>query len=144
MGWRFYTPEVVGKKLRELREKRKLSLRQVEIRTGIKYSYLALIEQGKRKLKKKELFQKLASLYGVHPSSFMVSFEDWEHKTMKPTLTENESFVLSAFRRLGEDDKKELMNYLNFKLTKKKIYLSRPDFKQPRARRRGGASKTPR
>ena len=51
--------------LKELREKAELTIRQVEIKSGISNSYLSLIENGKRGIPKPSILKKLAPVYKV-------------------------------------------------------------------------------
>jgi transcriptional regulator with XRE-family HTH domain len=54
-----------GEYLKELRIRQKLSLRDVSDKTGMSYSYLAQIENGKRNPPGHELMNKLATVYHV-------------------------------------------------------------------------------
>lgn len=54
-----------GEYLKLLRGKQRMSLRDVERRTGVSNAYLGQIEQGKRPPPHPNILKKLASLYGV-------------------------------------------------------------------------------
>ena len=54
-----------GEYLKGLREKQRMSLRDVERRTGVSNAYLGQIEQAKRPPPHPNILKKLASLYGV-------------------------------------------------------------------------------
>ncbi len=54
-----------GAYLRRLRLEQRLSIREVEGKTGVSNSYLALIEQGKRGPPGAEILKKLAPVYNV-------------------------------------------------------------------------------
>ena len=57
--------EEFGNYLRRLRQEQRLSLREVEGMAGVSNSYLALVEQGKRKPPGAEILKKLAPIYDV-------------------------------------------------------------------------------
>ena len=54
-----------GKYLKELRNNQKLSLRDVEAKGGISPSYLAQIEQGRRRPPGPDILKRLAPVYDV-------------------------------------------------------------------------------
>jgi len=56
--------EELGDSLRELRKKKRLSLRDVEQETGVSGSYLSQVEQEKRH-PSAELLRKIAPTYGA-------------------------------------------------------------------------------
>lgn len=57
--------ERLSKELKDLRETKKLSLREVEKRTGISNAYLSQLERGDAENPTPQKLQKLASCYGV-------------------------------------------------------------------------------
>ena len=54
-----------GRYLRELRERSRYSLRNVESYTGISNSYISMLENGKRSYPSHSMLQRLAKLYRV-------------------------------------------------------------------------------
>lgn len=57
-------PEQLGNYLRELRNRKRLTLREVEEQSGASGSYLSQVEQGKRQ-PSAELLRKIAPTYGA-------------------------------------------------------------------------------
>ncbi len=57
-------PETLGDSLRELRTRKRLTLREVEEKSGASGSYLSQVEQGKRH-PSAELLRKIAPTYGA-------------------------------------------------------------------------------
>jgi HTH-type transcriptional regulator, competence development regulator len=58
------SPEELGNHLRELRRRKRLSLRRVQEETGASGSYMSQVEQGKRH-PSGELLRKIAPTYGA-------------------------------------------------------------------------------
>jgi len=58
------SPEQLGNYLRELRNRKRLTLREVEEQSGASGSYLSQVEQGKRH-PSAELLRKIAPTYGA-------------------------------------------------------------------------------
>src|SRR5687768_10526852 len=56
-----------GKYLRALRERKRLTLRDVQAEAGISTGYLSLVEAGERNPPAAEFLRKLARLYQVNP-----------------------------------------------------------------------------
>jgi transcriptional regulator with XRE-family HTH domain len=54
-----------GTYLKNLRDKSELSLRDVAARSGMSYSYLNLIEHGRRNIPGADILKRLAPVYGV-------------------------------------------------------------------------------
>lgn len=66
-------PVEFGKYLKELRECRKLTTRQVENFCGVSNSYLSLIENGKRGIPSPDILNKLAPVYRIQYEDLMVA-----------------------------------------------------------------------
>ena len=62
--------EVDGPKLRELRRRRMLSLRELEQRSGVAFDNINKLENDKRRAQPRTL-RKLAEALGVEPSELM-------------------------------------------------------------------------
>jgi transcriptional regulator with XRE-family HTH domain len=58
------SPEQIGSYLRDLRNQKRLTLREVEKESGASGSYLSQVEQGKRR-PSADLLRKIASTYGA-------------------------------------------------------------------------------
>lgn len=54
-----------GRYLRELRESRGLSTRQVKLQSGVSNAYISLLENGERGIPSPEILEKLARVYRV-------------------------------------------------------------------------------
>ena len=92
-----------GEYLKSLRERRKLSLRDVAARTGMSYSYLTQIEHGRRNAPGAELLKRLAPVYGVPVRDLLKAagyLEDSEPD--KLSLSEEEE-VEMAFQYVKND-----------------------------------------
>lgn len=74
-----------GPYLRQLRETRRYSLRQVQREAGISPGYLSLIEQGKRGVPHLSLLQRLAQVYGVSVSELLTKAGVGEGELPAPT-----------------------------------------------------------
>jgi transcriptional regulator with XRE-family HTH domain len=87
-----------GEYIKNLREQRKLSLRDVAAKTGMSYSYLTKIEHGGRKAPGPELLKRLAPVYGVSVRDLLkaAGYMD-DTQPAKPSLSEEEE-VDRAFR----------------------------------------------
>lgn len=58
-------PEHIGEILKELRQKRRLTLRDVQALTGVSNAYISQIESGKRGIPNFNILSKLAKAYRV-------------------------------------------------------------------------------
>ncbi|MHB8122648.1 MAG: helix-turn-helix domain-containing protein [Desulfuromonadaceae bacterium] len=67
------SPDNFGKYLKQLREDRGLTIRQVETYTGVSNSYLSLLENGKRGIPSPDILKKIAFIYKVTYEELMVS-----------------------------------------------------------------------
>lgn len=60
-----------GKYIKKLRDERNLSLRQVDLYSGVSNSYLSMLENGKRKIPSPDVLKKLAEAYKVDYNQLM-------------------------------------------------------------------------
>lgn len=67
---------VIGRRLREVRVWRGLSLRSVAELSGLSASYLSLIERGRRPVERRSMLEALAAALRVAPSELGASFPD--------------------------------------------------------------------
>jgi transcriptional regulator with XRE-family HTH domain len=67
--------EVDGAKLRELRRRRMLSLRELEQRSGVAFDNINKLENEKRRAQPRTL-RKLAEAFGVEPHELMKGEDD--------------------------------------------------------------------
>ncbi len=63
--------EVDANKLRQLREARILSLRELEAESGVSYNTIWFIEAGRRKRTHPSTIRKLAAALGVEPQELL-------------------------------------------------------------------------
>ncbi|MFH0914989.1 MAG: helix-turn-helix domain-containing protein [bacterium] len=106
--------ELVGEKLRRLRQDRSLSLQEVCERSGGSFvvSTLSAYERGKRSLSLERLYE-LASIYGQSPMSILDIEDDPEFQR---TLTRNGPLRirLDSLERLAPEERQPLEKYLEF------------------------------
>jgi transcriptional regulator with XRE-family HTH domain len=79
-------PDSIGKRLKELREKRNLSVRALAKRSGVPQSTLSLIERGKRQGSglSLETAKKLCWALGVGIGELAGLYEDEESQQLTP------------------------------------------------------------
>jgi transcriptional regulator with XRE-family HTH domain len=106
--------ELVGERLRRLRQDRDMSLQEVCDRSGGSFvvSTLSAYERGKRSLSLERLVE-LAEIYGLSPTSLLELEEDIEGPS---TLNRNRPLRirLDLLDRLTPDERRPLENYLAF------------------------------
>ena len=106
--------ELVGEKLRRIRQERGLSLQEVCSRSGDSFvvSTLSAYERGKRSLSLERL-RELASVYGQSPMSIL-DIED--EPEFQRTLTSNTPLRirLEGLERLSPEERRPLETYLSF------------------------------
>lgn len=91
-----------GEYLKELRTRQNLALRDVSEKTGMSYSYLAQIENGKRNPPGPELMKKLAPLYRVPVAELMKAAGYLEDQGLEPRLSDAQE-VDMAFKYVMSD-----------------------------------------
>ena len=104
--------ERLGDVLRQKREELKLSLRQVQDKTGISNAYLSQLENHKITQPSPSILGKLAELYGVSYGRLM-------RLTGYPVVpSQVKSEILfrtsSGLEEISPEEEKELMEYLRF------------------------------
>lgn len=106
--------ELVGEKLRRMRQDRGMSLQEVCTRSGGSFvvSTLSAYERGKRSLSLERLCE-LAAIYGQSPMTIL-DIED--EPEFQRALTNNGPLRirLGSLARLGEEERKPLETYLSF------------------------------
>jgi len=106
--------ELVGEKLRRLRQDRGFSLQEVCERSGGSFvvSTLSAYERGKRSLSLERLYE-LASIYGQSPMSILDIEDDPEFQR---SLTRNGPLRirLDSLHRLSPEERQPLETYLGF------------------------------
>ncbi|MDV2988779.1 helix-turn-helix transcriptional regulator [Dehalogenimonas sp. THU2] len=104
-----------GTYVRQLRKKQGLSLRTVSQQTGISYSYLSQIEQGRRNPPGPDLMKRLASVYQVTQKDLLRAAGYLEENN-EPTLSDEQE-VEMAFNYVMNDPRYKSGTRMNGKLT---------------------------
>lgn len=106
--------ELVGEKLRRLRQDRNLSLQEVCDRSGGAFvvSTLSAYERGKRSISLERLLE-LADIYGLSPTTLLELEDDGE---FQGTLSRNRPLRIRIdhLDRLSEAERQPLETYLEF------------------------------
>ena len=104
-----------GKFLKQLREERNMTLRDVEEQAHISNAYLSQVENGLRSVPTMKILAKLADAYGVPVSHLAEQAEaeireqDMETQSVPAPDTQ---FVCRGYETLSEDNKKALKSFL--------------------------------
>lgn len=110
--------KTLGQVLKNQREIKDLSLRQVEKLTNVSNAYLSQLENDKINNPSVGTLHKLASFYKIEFDSLLVAaglIKGEKAKNIKPAS----SFALSS-ENLTEDEEEELIDYLKYIRQKKK------------------------
>ncbi len=120
---------VFGKYIKDLREDRHLSLRQVEAETGISNSYLSQIERGERDIPNTNILVRLADLYGVSFQSLAQIAGIQASAFFNPAKRKNvivnnipapdEKFIVREYKKLNDQNKELLKTFLQFLVQRK-------------------------
>ncbi len=114
---------VFGKYIKDLREDRQLSLRQVESETGISNSYLSQIERGDRDIPNSKILVKLVDLYGITFQSLAevagMQAALAKRSSRKKELSINipspdEKYITKEYKKLSEVNKGHLKAFLQY------------------------------
>ena len=108
----------LGAKLKELRCLYQLTLRQVEISTGISNAYLSQLENDKISKPSANILYKLSNLYDIELDNLLISAGIIE-KTPSPNKL-LKSVALSSESTLTQEEEEELLEYLLFIRQKQK------------------------
>jgi transcriptional regulator with XRE-family HTH domain len=104
-----------GQYLQDLRLKANLSLRQVELKTGVSDSYLSQLENGKRGYPKPAILKKLAPVYKVSYQNLLKAagiIESGEFVYTPPEDTSPLESVIREFRAMKKDEQYETIKKL--------------------------------
>ena len=104
----------IGRKLREIRTARKLSLRQVQNLTNgrVQHSHLSQIETGKVGCPSVAVLRELANAYGLHLGSLLGALDIIE--ATPPAQNPEEDLINMYIRRLPEEQVPELTAFVKF------------------------------
>lgn len=104
-----------GKFLRELREDRKMTLRDVEEKIHISNAYLSQVETGERSIPTVRILAKLAECYGC-PVATLTNAAEGELKHEKSKSNEppapGAEFICRGYENLSEPNKQALKKFL--------------------------------
>lgn len=96
-----------GLYIRKLRNEKKLTIRQLELYSGVSNSYLSQLENGKRGIPSAEVLKKLSSPLGVTQSELMIKagYIDEAYAYEKPSqLTDkDERDIAKRMKKMKED-----------------------------------------
>ena len=107
--------ELVGEKLRRMRQERGLSLQEVCDRSGGSFvvSTLSAYERGKRSLSLERLSE-LASIYGQSPTSILDIESEPDFQQRSITSNGPLRISLQSLERLDPEERRPLETYLTF------------------------------
>jgi len=101
--------KTVGNILKDQRERKRLTLREVEIQSGISNAYLSQLENDKIKKPSANTLYKLSELFGVNFDDLMVAAGIVEKKRET-----NNSFSFSSEQNVTKEEEAELLKYLKY------------------------------
>ena len=112
--------EDFGEKLRQYRNIKGLTLREVEKGTGVSNAYLNQMEQGKVKEPSPHILYKLATFYGA-PYENLLKLAGYIVPTKAIPTKKAIGVAFSLLKDLAPEEEEELLKYLEFIRQKKKI-----------------------
>jgi transcriptional regulator with XRE-family HTH domain len=109
---------VFGDYLRQLREDRQYTLRDVEQMAQVSNAYLSQVERGERGIPHFKVLKRLAEAYGVPLSAIIQAAEQ---ETRRPAVPPKQpapdaAFVSRGYEKLPEEKRQELKNFLQYLL----------------------------
>lgn len=105
--------EYIGQRLRELRKSKGLSQQDVADRLGIPQSNLSRIENGKQRLN----LTVLAGILSIYEME-MDDFFSFSPEGPARPLDGEEQRILNFYRRLDEEGRQEVREFLEFKVSR--------------------------
>lgn len=127
-----------GGVLKELRKKRNMTLRDVELATGISNPYLSQIERGERGIPTVKFLRRLADVYHVSVNKLIeVGTREMNNKSINLKEVDQDTvFVSKGFEKLSKKSKSVLKSFLSYLLeeersirNKKQHYITTDDSK---------------
>lgn len=109
-----------GNYLRNKREERKLSVRQLNTYSGVSHSYISQVERGNRGVPSPDILKKLSKPLGVDYEELMVkaghidvySKENAENKEIRDEIIEAKLKIAEEIIKLPEDKRKIIEDLL--------------------------------
>lgn len=101
----------VGGKIRSLRKERLLTQSELAQRIGVQQSDLCRMENGEYKVSLETLF-KILGVFGMEIGEF------FHEPSVAPTADEQSQELVRMFRRLDDDGRAEVLEYLRFKFSR--------------------------
>lgn len=114
--------ETLGKTLKNTRENVALTLREVEIATGISNAYLSQLENEKIKKPSASILYKLADVYKIDLNVLLYAagiIEKKDNLEDKPKQTLLEREIAFYKDKLSENEEKEVVDFIKFLRYKK-------------------------
>jgi transcriptional regulator with XRE-family HTH domain len=107
-----------GEVLKELRKKRNMTLRDVELATGISNPYLSQIERGERGIPTVKFLRRLADVYHVSVNKLIeVGTREMNNKSVNLKQVDQDTvFVSKGFEKLSKKSKSVLKSFLSYLL----------------------------
>lgn len=105
-------PKTLGQVLKEEREKRRLSLREVEGRTGIRNAHLSQIENGTIVQPEMAMLWELASLYGLDYTRLLRLAGYAKGPETSGRQRQRTTVALRALGELSPRDQAEALRYM--------------------------------
>ncbi len=121
--------EEFGKYIRELRKQRNLTIRQLELYSGVSNSYLSQLENGKRGIPSAEILKKLSGPLNITQNELMIAagyIDEDEEKDLdyyKKKISKEFPDIDLMFKDLNSltaEDLREVYEYIKFKMSQKK------------------------
>jgi HTH-type transcriptional regulator, competence development regulator len=109
-----------GNYLRDLRESRGLTLRQVEEQVRVSNAYLSQLERGDRGIPNLRILRKLAEAYGISVTELVnVAEKEASGDAVQAESPEPDvAFVSRGYEKLSKENKQHLTEFLQFLMTK--------------------------
>jgi transcriptional regulator with XRE-family HTH domain len=120
--------KTLGKLLKSARTSRRLTLRQVDEKTGYSNGYLSLLENGTIKKPSLDVISGLASFYGVDVNILLDAVNSIK-KEAADRVKENKFLETMAFysNKLTDEQKEEVVDFLKFKFYRAMKKQKSPD-----------------
>jgi transcriptional regulator with XRE-family HTH domain len=106
--------------LRELREQKNMSLRQVEKKSGVSNAYLSQLETGKIQQPSPHILHKLAEVYNTSYNDLLKVAGYIKQKGKKASKNLMEGIALSALEDLTDEEKEQVLEYIKFLKSKRR------------------------